>query len=158
MHGSRARGCDDGRVVADDELLPHERVRFAHNSERQFAKLLDFYGIAWDYEPRTFTLEHDRAGRPAQAFTPDFYLPAYDLYIEITTLNQRLVTKKNRKARRLRELHPDVEVRVLYQRDYLHLLVKYGLEPPSQLSRRLGEGDASRLGLGPVGPAEAETA
>jgi hypoxanthine phosphoribosyltransferase len=108
-------------------------VRFAHNSERQFAKLLDFYGIAWEYEPRTFTLERDREDKPAQAFTPDFYLPAYDLYIEITTLNQRLVTKKNRKARRLVEMYPDVAVRVLYQRDYLHLLVKYGLEPPSQL-------------------------
>jgi hypothetical protein len=68
-----------------------------------------------------------------QAFTPDFYLPAYDLYIEITTLNQKLVTKKNRKARRLVELHPEVSIRVLYQRDYLNLLVKYGLEPPSQL-------------------------
>ena len=79
-------------------------------------------------------LERDRAGHPVQAFTPDFYLPAYDQYIEITTLNQKLVTKKNRKARRLRELHPEVEVKVLYQRDYLHLLVKYGLEPPSQLA------------------------
>jgi bifunctional protein TilS/HprT len=114
-------------------VLPHELIRFAHNSERQFAKLLDFYGIAWEYEPRTFTLETDRNGRPVQAFTPDFYLPAYDLYIEITTLNQKLVTKKNRKARRLVEQHPDIQVRVLYQRDYLHLLVKYGLEPPSQL-------------------------
>jgi hypoxanthine phosphoribosyltransferase len=116
------------------EQLPHEVVRFAHNSERQFAKLLDFYAIAWEYEPRTFTLEWDRDGLPTQAFTPDFYLPAYDLYIEVTTLNQKLVTKKNRKARRLRELHPDVNIRVLYQRDYLHLLVKYGLEPPSQLA------------------------
>ena len=75
-----------------------------------------------------------------QAFTPDFYLPAYDLFIEITTLNQKLVTKKNRKARRLRELHPEIQVKVLYQRDYLHLLVKYGLEPPSQLD---GSGDAA---------------
>jgi hypothetical protein len=113
--------------------LPHDTVRFAHNSERQFAKLLDFYGIVWEYEPRTFPLEHDRDGNVVQAFTPDFYLPAYDLHIEITTLNQKLVTKKNRKARRLRELHPEVEIKVLYQRDYLHLLVKYGLEPPSQL-------------------------
>jgi hypothetical protein len=69
-----------------------------------------------------------------QAFSPDFYLPAYDLYIEITTLNQKLVTKKNRKVRRLRELHPEVKVKVLYQRDYLNLLVKYGLEQPSQLA------------------------
>ena len=116
-------------------------MHFAHNSERQFAKLLDFYNIAWDYEPRTFALAWDRDGRPSQAFTPDFYLPAYDVYIEITTLNQKLVTKKNRKARRLRELHPDVQIRVLYQRDYLHLLVKYGLEPPSQLAGADSSGD-----------------
>jgi hypoxanthine phosphoribosyltransferase len=127
------------------EVLPHEEVRFAHNSERQFAKLLDFYGIAWEYEPRTFTLEYDRDGRPAQAFSPDFYLPAYDLYIEITTLNQRLVTKKNRKARRLTEMYPDVSIRVLYQRDYLHLLVKDGLEPPSQLVDECTPADAIPL-------------
>ena len=69
-----------------------------------------------------------------QAFRPDFYLPSYDLYIEITTMNQKLVTKKNAKVRRLRELHPEVKVKVLYQRDYLALLVKYGLEEPSQLA------------------------
>ncbi len=147
------------------EQLPHETVRFAHNSERQFAKLLDFYAIAWEYEPRTFTLEWDRDGRAVQAFTPDFYLPVYDLYIEITTLNQRLVTKKNRKARRLVELHPDVAIRVLYQRDYLHLLVKYGLEPPSQLVDAGAPGDGPPLpfdlgrrgprpaSAGPAGPA-----
>jgi hypoxanthine phosphoribosyltransferase len=148
-------------VQTSEETLPHERVHFAHNSERQFAKLLDFYGIEWEYEPRTFTLELDRDGRPAQAFTPDFYLPAYDLYIEVTTLNQKLVTKKNRKARRLREMHTDVRIKVLYQRDYLHLLVKYGLEPPSQLSDQLGEGRPLRLGVerapGRAGP-EAESA
>jgi hypoxanthine phosphoribosyltransferase len=138
-------------------------VRFAHNSERQFAKLLDFYGIEWDYEPRTFTLEVDAAGNAAGGFTPDFYLPAQDLYIEITTLNQKLVTKKNRKARRLREQYPDIRIKVLYQRDDLHLLVKYGLEPPSQLSDQF-PGDAPlRLDVeGPDPPgeprAEAESA
>ena len=128
-------------------MLPHEQVRFAHNSERQFAKLLDFYAIEWSYEPRTFVLESDRDGNPQQAFTPDFYLAAYDLYIEITTLNQKLVTKKNRKARRLVELYPDVQIKVLYQRDYLQLLVKYGLEPPSQLVGDLS--DAQPLDLFP---------
>jgi hypoxanthine phosphoribosyltransferase len=68
------------------------------------------------------------------AFRPDFYLPSYDLYIEITTLNQKLVTKKNRKVRRLRELHPEVRIKIFYQRDYLSLLVKYGLEQPAQLA------------------------
>lgn len=123
-----------GDSALDRSPLPHERIRFAHNSERQFAKLLDFYGITWEYEPTEFTLATDRAGKPVQAFRPDFYLPAYDLYIEITTLNQKLVTKKNAKVRRLRELHPEVKVKVFYQRDYLNLLVKYGLEEPAQLA------------------------
>ena len=103
-------------------------MRFAHNSERQFAKLLDFYGITWVYEPRQFTLEWNRAGEPTQAFRPDFYLPAYDLYIEITTLNQKLVTRKNRKVRRLRELYPQIQCKIFYQRDYLSLVTKYGLD------------------------------
>jgi hypoxanthine phosphoribosyltransferase len=102
--------------------------RFAHDSERNFAAVLDFYGIAWEYEPTEFVLEWDEVGRPVRAFRPDFYLVAYDLYIELTTLNQRLVTKKNRKVRRLRELYPEVKIKVLYQRDYLNLLMKFGLE------------------------------
>lgn len=112
--------------------LPHEGVEFVHNAERQLAKLFDFYGVAWEYEPRTFVLDVDEAGNTTRAFTPDFYLPAQDLYIEITTLRQELVTKKNAKLRRLRELHPEVQVRVIYQRDYLGLLAKYGLEEPEQ--------------------------
>jgi len=112
--------------------LPHEEVAFAHNSERQFAMLLDFYLIEWRYEPTTFDIEWDRQGNPTQRFSPDFYLSEFDLYIEITTLNQKLVTKKNRKVRRLTSLYPDVRCRILYQRDYLNLLVKYGLEEPSQ--------------------------
>ena len=92
------------------------------------AGLLDFYGVAWQYEPIEFTSSGTPVGKPLKGFRPDFYLPAHDLYIEITTLNQRLVTKKNRKVRRLRELHPEVQVKILYQRDYLNLLVKFGLE------------------------------
>ena len=94
--------------------------------------MLDFYEIEWAYEPTTFDIEWDRAGNATQRFSPDFYLPAFDLYIEITTLNQKLVTKKNRKVRRLKALYPDVKCKILYQRDYLNLLVKYGLEEPSQ--------------------------
>jgi hypoxanthine phosphoribosyltransferase len=140
-----------------------ETANFAHASERQFARLLDFYQIEWAYEPRSFDLEWDGAGNVTRRFTPDFYLPAYDLYIEITTLNQKLVTKKNKKARRLREQYPDVEIRVLYQRDYLQLLVKYGLEPPSQLADAGAPGEPPRLDLAPAPPpasadAAAETA
>lgn len=115
-----------------DSDAPLPDAPFAHNAERQLAKLLDFYGVAWEYEPRTFVLEHDDAGNPTRGFTPDFYLPAHDLYIEITTLSQKLVTKKNAKVRQLRELHPEVRIRIIYQRDYVGLLEKYGLEQPEQ--------------------------
>lgn len=121
-----------------DAPLPSETVNFAHNSERQFAKLLDFYQIEWEYEPRSFDIGWDREGVPNQRFRPDFYLPQYDTYIEITTLNQKLVTKKNRKVRLLRELYPDVKCKIFYQRDYLNLLIKYGLERPSQDTSGLG--------------------
>ncbi len=115
-------------VTADPPALKSDTVRFAHHSERQFARLLDFYLIEWDYEPRSFDLEWDANGNVVQRFTPDFFLPQYDLYIEITTLNQKLVTKKNKKIRRLRELYPEISCKIFYQRDYLSLVTKYGLE------------------------------
>jgi bifunctional protein TilS/HprT len=116
------------------ETLPEAAaVRFAHESEEEFAKILDFYGITWQYEPRTFPLRVED-GRVAEAFTPDFYLPDIDTYIELTTLKQDLMTDKNRKVRLLRELFPDVKIKLLRKRDYLRLLVKYGFGPPSSKS------------------------
>ena len=115
-------------AAAETSALKSDTVGFAHASERQFARLLDFYQIEWEYEPRSFDLERDSDGNVIQRFTPDFYLPQYDLYIEITTLNQKLVTKKNRKIRKLRELHPGINCKIFYQRDYLSLVTKYGLE------------------------------
>ena len=132
----------------DEGLLPSETTHFAHNSERQFAKLLDFYQIEWEYEPRSFDIGWDKEGRPNLRFTPDFYLPQYDTYIEITTLNQKLVTKKNRKVRLLKEHYPDVKCKIFYQRDYLDLLIKYGLEPPSQKSSETA-GSLDKKVLGP---------
>ena len=110
------------------EPLQSDTVGFAHASERQFARLLDFYQIEWLYEPTSFDLQWDGEGNATQRFTPDFYLPAYDLYIEITTLNQKLVTKKNRKVRVLRERYPEINCKIFYQRDYLSLVMKYGLD------------------------------
>ena len=103
------------------------RPRFAHESEAEFARLLDFYGIRWEYEPRSFPLQRDAQGRVIESFNPDFFLPELNLYIELTTLKQSLVTKKNRKLRRLRELYPNVRVKIFYGRDYRSLLFKYGL-------------------------------
>ena len=118
-------------AAASASGLKSDTVGFAHASERQFARLLEFYAIDWEYEPTSFDIDYDAEGKVVSRFTPDFYLPAYDLYIEITTLNQKLVTKKNRKVRRLRERYPEVKCKVFYQRDYLSLVAKYGLEDAS---------------------------
>src|SRR5215471_8954478 len=106
-----------------EEKLPE----FAHPSEREFARVMDFYRIRWQYEPRTFPIEWDENRNVLKAFTPDFYLPDLDLFIELTTMKQSLVTKKNRKVRLLRELYPDVNIKILYERDYKNLIWKYGL-------------------------------
>jgi len=118
----------NSNVAAVTPALKSDSVKFAHASEQQFGRLLDFYQIEWEYEPRSFDLGWDREGNVIQRFTPDFFLPQYDLYIEITTLNQRLVTKKNGKIRKLRELYPGINCKIFYQRDYLSLVTKYGLE------------------------------
>jgi cytidylate kinase-like protein len=106
---------------------------FAHPSEEIFANLLDFYRIAWEYEPRSFPIEWDEQGNVVESFTPDFYLPEMDLYIELTTMKQSLVTKKNRKIKRLRELYPEVNVQVFYQKDFENLIFKYGLEKTAEM-------------------------
>lgn len=116
-----------------DEVASHTTsVRFAHESEEEFARLLDFYGVSWQYEPTTFTLR-EKDGRIAEAFTPDFYLTDLDLYIELTTLKQSLVTEKHRKVRGLRQRYPDVDVKLLHRSDYLSLLAKYGFGPFSDV-------------------------
>ena len=107
------------------EFKNAENIIFAHGSEKEFAKILDFYRIKWDYEPRTFTLEWDEKDNPIISFTPDFYLPELDLYIELTTLNQKLVTKKNRKIKKVRELYPEINIKLFYKKDYNSLLFKY---------------------------------
>jgi len=115
--------------IAEDLPLSDKvaRTAFAHPSERVAAQILDYYRIAWEYEPTTFPLEWDKQGNVLASFSPDFYLPEFDQYIELTTMSQKLVTKKNRKIRRVKELYPEISVRILYQRDFRKLLFKYGI-------------------------------
>lgn len=101
--------------------------RFANRIELECAKILDYYGIRWDYEPHSFVLERDEEGRVVSAFTPDFYLPEQDLFIEVTVMKQSLVTRKNRKLRELRRLYPNVKVKLFYRRDIERLAQRYRL-------------------------------
>jgi hypoxanthine phosphoribosyltransferase len=141
------------KAKAKDPEQGPPAVQFAHASEEEFARILDFYGVAWQYEPHSFPLREEN-GRVAEAFTPDFYLPDLELYVELTTLKQSLVTEKHRKLRRFHERYPELEVKLLHKSDYLSLLAKYGFGPfsevevaaihevlisASQIERRVGE-------------------
>jgi len=119
--------------IVPPDRIHLERKEFGHPSEEVFANLLDFYRIAWDYEPRSFPLQWDKDGKVLEAFTPDFYLPEFDMYVELTTMKQANVTRKNRKIRLLRTIYPHVNIQVFYQKDVQDLVMKYGL--PERLAR-----------------------
>lgn len=112
------------------------RPVFSHPAEEAFATILDYYGLEWEYEPRTFPLEWDASGSVTLAFSPDFYLPGQDLYIELTTLRPKLSTKKNRKLRRMHELYPHVNIKLIKRKEMRDLLVKFGLD--DQAARIIG--------------------
>ncbi len=101
---------------------------FAHSSEETFAQILDYYGIDWEYEPRTFVLEQDENGNVLEAFSPDFYLPQQDLYIELTTLRPKLIRIKNHKIRRVKELYPEINIKLFKRRNLRDLMIKYGID------------------------------
>jgi hypothetical protein len=101
---------------------------FSHPVEAEFARILDFYGVPWQYEPRTFVLERDAQGHVTEAFAPDFYLPDQDVYVELTTMQPGQQRHKNRKIRLLRELYPDVNVKLFKRDDIRSLLTKFGVQ------------------------------
>jgi hypothetical protein len=104
-----------------------EPPRFANRIELEYARILDYYGVRWEYEPQTFVLERDVNGRVVRAFTPDFYLPEHDLFIEVTAMKQSRVARKNRKVRELRNLYPHVRIKIFYRRDIERLAQRHEL-------------------------------
>lgn len=104
-----------------------EKVHFSHPAEEMFAQILDYYGIIWTYEPRTFILETDAVGNPTLAFTPDFYLVEQDLYIELTTLRPQLSAIKNKKMRLMGERFPEIKIKLMKRREMRDLMIKFGL-------------------------------
>ena len=150
-----AKDAADAAADPDAETLP----AFAHASEAELSRILDFYAVGWEYEPRVFPILWNTDGDVLESFAPDFYLPDLDLYIELTTLRQKLVRKKNRKLRRLRELYPDVRIKLFYARDFRALMLKYGrLTLAEELTGTSGQVTPERtyddLLAGPFGPLE----
>jgi hypoxanthine phosphoribosyltransferase len=124
-----APGAEPGREPVDAQPSAMSAVgdtRFAHASEAEMARILDFYGVRWEYEPTTFPILWNLDGDVVESFAPDFYLPELEVFLEMTTLKQRLVRKKNRKLRRIRELYPDIKIKLFYARDFRAMMLKYG--------------------------------
>ncbi len=150
---SAAVDADDAAFDPADDRSP----AFAHASEAELSRILDFYAVRWEYEPRVFPILWNTEGDVLESFAPDFYLPDLDLYVELTTLRQKLVRKKNRKLRRLRELYPDVNIKLFYARDFRALMLKYGrLTLAEELTGTSGQVTPERtyddLLAGPFGP------
>jgi hypothetical protein len=100
---------------------------FIHPIEQAFARILDFYGVEWEYEPRTFALEYDQDGNITEAFKPDFYLPQQNLYVELTTLRPKLTVRKNRKLKRVKELYPDINIKLFKRRELRNMMLRFGM-------------------------------
>lgn len=98
---------------------------FKNKAESEFAHILDMYQIDWLYEPKTFPVEWDAEGNVTLAFSPDFYLTQFDTYIELTTMNQKYVTIKNKKIKKLRELYPGINIKIVYKKDFLTLIERF---------------------------------
>jgi hypothetical protein len=135
------------------------RPSFAHASEAELARILDFYQVRWRYEPDTYPIGWNLDGDVVESFSPDFYLPDMELYVELTTLKQKLVRKKNRKLRRLRELYPDIRIKLFYGRDFRMLMLKFGrMALLDDLTGTTGQSTPPRLLVPAAAPAPIEAA
>ena len=96
-------------------------MKFAHYSEKLFSEHLELFNITWIYEPRSFPLKWG-SGSIKMMFTPDFYLPDYDIYIEITTMNQKLITKKQKKIKLAKKLYPQYNFKLINESKFYNFL------------------------------------
>ena len=123
---------NDTHAPVANPVVPRNEISFSHPSEAELAHVLDFYGIEWRYEPMTFPLAWDEHGNVIEAFSPDFYLVQQDLYVELTTLRQKLMRFKHRKIRRLKELYPEINIRLWNRKDFEHFLERFGIDARSR--------------------------
>ncbi len=128
---SQSFSDDDENNISQKD---YQAIHFKHPAEEEFARILDMYGIEWEYEPRTFPVQWDAEGNVTMAFSPDFYLTKFDTYIEITTMEQKYVTIKNKKVKRLRELYPDININIVYKKDFHTLLKRFGFSGEDEIN------------------------
>ncbi|WP_415534664.1 cytidylate kinase family protein [Dehalobacter sp. 4CP] len=103
-------------------------IIFKHPSEEEFAGILDMYHLDWEYEPRTFPIQWDEEGNVTMAFSPDFYLPRFNTFIELTTMNQKYASEKKKKVELLKRLYPGTNINIVFKNDFYSLLERFGIK------------------------------
>jgi len=90
-------------------------IYFYSRWEANIARLFNYSGIKWTYQQKTFDLG-------SQNYTPDFYLPDGDIYIEVKNFLWRYSKTRDRK---FRKIYPGIKLTLLLKKDYLELEKKY---------------------------------
>ncbi len=75
--------------------------------ELKYAEYLDKQGIKWLYEPKAFDLGNT-------TYTPDFYLPESDTYVEIKGFWRKISINK---FLAFRLFYPDIKINILIKKD-----------------------------------------
>jgi len=127
-HNKQISALSPNKPLVDKDRI----VVFKHPSEEEFAKILDMHSIDWEYEPRTFPIKWDAEGNITMAFSPDFYLPRFNTYIELTTMNQKYAAEKKKKVQLLRKLYPGTNINIVFKHDFHTLARRFGLEEESE--------------------------
>jgi hypothetical protein len=91
---------------------------FVTPEEERFERMLRKHSIPWEYESHLITFALDpKIGVADAGFNPDFYLPEWDIYVELTGGGAASMRKKRSKIRRAVDLYPYLRIRLLDEGD-----------------------------------------
>jgi len=90
-------------------------IYFYSRWEANIARLFNYLGVKWLYQPKTFDLG-------SQNYTPDFYLPDRNAYVEVKNFLWKYSKIRDRK---FRKIYPDINLTLLLKKNYLKLENKY---------------------------------
>lgn len=108
--------------------------KFAHESERDWARQFDKHNISWQYEPFLLPLTWSPKGKILSAFCPDFYLHEYGLFVEVTVMKQPLTTRKRGKVKRAMATYPGMRIKLMTVRDHYRCCVLEEFDPEVDLT------------------------
>lgn len=113
--GGRPTSAKAARGKAGIRKDISKTIYFYSRWEANIARLFNYSDIKWKHQPKIFDLK-------TQTYTPDFYLPEYDMYIEVKNFLWKYSEIRDRK---FRKLYPDINLILLLKKNYLELEKEY---------------------------------